>query len=122
MELYVNQQLPIVCYNFIKPIIGRKKMNEIKGYTQEWNKVLSQMMKKSDFPIWIEDEEKWKTPGMRAMKAYVETLEGDRLPIKWVWKEILGPFGITQRDLSTSQIELFFNNIGFDTGSYGRSS
>ena len=121
MKLYVNQYLSIVYCNFIKPIIRRKKMNKIKGYTQEWNKVLSQLRKKSDFPTWIEDEKNWKTPGMRAMKAYVETLEGVRLPIKWVWKEILGPFGITQRDLSTFQIELFFNNIGFNTGSYGRS-
>ena len=55
------------------------------------------------------------------MKAYVETLEGEQLPIKWVWKEILGPFGIIQQDLSTSQIELFFKNIGFKTGSHGRS-
>ncbi|MBC2698948.1 MAG: hypothetical protein HF976_14455 [ANME-2 cluster archaeon] len=97
-------------------------MSRINGYTQEWNKVLKHLMRMSDFPIWIEDEKNWKTPGMRAMKAYVETLEGKRLPIKWVWKEILGPFGIIQQDLSTSQIELFFKNIGFSTGSYGRSS
>lgn len=95
-------------------------MRKIKGYTQEWNKVLNQLVRKPDFPTWIDNEEKWKTPGMREMKAYVETLEGKQLPIKWVWKEILGPFGITQIDLSTDQIRLFFNNIGFNTGSYGK--
>lgn len=93
---------------------------KIRGFTQEWNKVLNNLMVKPDFPEWLENEQNWKTPGMRAMKAYVETLEGKQLPIKWVWKEILGPFGIIQQDLSTSQIELFFKNIGFKTGSHGR--
>lgn len=94
---------------------------KINGYTKEWNKVLNNLKDKPDSPKYSEDEKNWKTPGMRAMKAYVETLEGEQLPIKWVWKEILGPFGIIQQDLSTSQIELFFKNIGFKTGSHGRS-
>ena len=56
---------------------------------------------------------------MRAMQAYVETLDRKKLPIKWVWREILSPFGITQKDLSTSQIAHFFKDIGFKTGSFG---
>jgi hypothetical protein len=100
-------------------------MSRIKGYTQEWNKVLLALYglinsNKPDAPEWIKDKKHWEVSEMRAMQAYVETLDGKKLPIKWVWRKILSPFGITQKDLSTSQIAHFFKDIGFKTGSFGK--
>ncbi len=99
-------------------------MSRIKGYTQEWNKVLLALYglinRSPADPIWIEDKKHWEVSEMRAMQAYVETLDGKKLPIKWVWRKILSPFGITQKDLSTSQIAHFFKDIGFKTGSFGK--
>lgn len=100
-------------------------MRRIKGYMQEWNKVLSALHSRinsddPNAPQWSADKKHWEVLGMRAMQAYVKTLDGKKLPIKWVWREILSPFEVTPKDLSTSQIALFFNDIGFETGSFGK--
>jgi len=95
--------------------------NKIKGYTQELDKVLTHLIGLSEFPAWDEEKERWNATGMRAMKVYVENLDGNKLPIKWAWIKIFGQFGISQQDLSSSQIELFFKDIGFNTGSHGRN-
>lgn len=92
----------------------------LKAYTEEWNKVLNKLLHQNNFPQWNTNKQHWEDTELNPMEVYVETLEGEKLPIKWVWKEILGPFGIDQRDLKSNQIEHFFTDIGFNTDSYGR--
>ena len=91
-----------------------------KGYTKEWDIVLNNLLMDPNFPQWNKNEEHWEDTELRPMQSYVKTLGGDELPRKWVWKKILGPFGIDQRDLSSDQIGIFFRDIGFSIGSYGR--
>lgn len=100
-------------------------MKRIKGYAQEWNKVLLELYNRINSnepgaPNYSEVKKQWEVSGMRAMQAYVKTIDGKELPIKWVWREIFSGFGIAHQNLSTSQIALFFKDIGFETGSYGK--
>jgi len=73
----------------------------LKAYTEEWNKVLNKLSVQNNIPQWNKDKQHWEDTELNPMEVYVETLEGEKLPIKWVWKEILGPFGIDQRDLKS---------------------
>jgi hypothetical protein len=91
--------------------------------TKIMNNILNQLLTNSEFepkPVWNEETQHWHVEGMRYQHVYVETLEGQRIPVKWAFQHIYNRFGIESKDLHAYKIKGMFEWFGLKTGIIGK--
>ena len=81
------------------------------------NVLMTKLAYSSDFPVFNRETLSWYSPefSRHPMKLYVETLEGTKLPLVWVFYKIIK----TDVLVHPRQIEnSFFKKLGFKTGTF----